>query len=98
MIGSNILQFVGASFEEDGGDPDEGNLLKHIKEVYSNEIQAEPSVMRSGLVRIKDPVVIPGRSLKQIKAKVPPAKSGVCFNAMMERHEATIQTLPKELL
>ena len=26
---------------------------------------------------------------------MPPAKSGVCFNAMVERHEATIQNLPQ---
>ena len=93
VIGSNILQLAACSTKEDGCNPGDGHLLEQIREVYSNEIKAEH--MKPGFVRIKDPVVIPGRSLKQVQAKVPPAKSGKCFTALVERHEATIQNLPQ---
>ena len=87
VIGSNILSVLANAYEPEDFDKSEVSFATSILGLYNQEILVNKS--RSGFAKVQEPVIIPGRSLKQINVKVPLSKSGP-YEAIIERHACSV--------
>ena len=66
-------------------------VATEILSLYNQEISQDKG--RTGFAKIGGPIVIPGKSFKQINVKVPNSKSGP-YEAIIERHSCIVNNFP----
>ena len=91
VVGSNIFNVLANN--PDDFDKNETPVATEILSLYNQEIFQDKG--RTGFAKVGGPIVIPGRSLKQINVDVPPppSKSGP-YEAIIERHSCIVNNFP----
>ena len=94
VIGSNILNVLAHTYKPEDFDNPHRGAAAQIITLFNQEIILDSH--RVGFAKVKSPVIIPSRSLKQIEASVNPAQSG-SYEAIVERHAGSINNFPSGL-
>ena len=93
VLGSNAFHLLSKTVGSDLGST--GGLWNSLLTLYSEETATNSEI---GVVKSKDGVVIPARSVRQVEATVPQMKRGHTISAMIERHDVCARNLPQGLV